>query len=104
VVCHQNATPGIVGQFGHSTMASAKVNCSDCHVVKADYPDATEHEGAYILSSPTPSPKSPFGSTSRYSNKDKERLTLPDKNAIINTACVPTALQNPDTHGMDHEK
>jgi hypothetical protein len=53
VVCHKNATPGIVDQFGHSTMAGAKVNCSDCHVVNADYPDAKEHEGAYILSSPT---------------------------------------------------
>lgn len=54
VVCHKNATPGIVEQYGHSTMAGAKVNCSDCHVVKADYPGATEHEGTYILSSPTP--------------------------------------------------
>jgi hydroxylamine dehydrogenase len=53
VVCHNNATPGIVEQFGHSTMAGAKVICSDCHVVKGDYPGAKEHEGAYILSSPT---------------------------------------------------
>lgn len=54
VACHKNATPGIVDQYGHSTMAGAKVSCSDCHVVNADYPGAAEHEGAYVLGSPTP--------------------------------------------------
>ena len=54
VVCHQRATPGIVEQYGHSTMAAAKVACQDCHQVKADYPGAVEHEGTYVLGSPTP--------------------------------------------------
>ena len=53
VSCHRNTTPGIVEQFGHSTMAAASVTCEDCHVVAADYPGAEDHEGSYILSSPT---------------------------------------------------
>ena len=53
VTCHRNSTPGIVEQYGHSTMAGANVSCKDCHEVKADYPGATEHEGTYVLSSPT---------------------------------------------------
>ncbi|MBS1253408.1 MAG: Hydroxylamine oxidoreductase [Anaerolineales bacterium] len=53
VVCHRRTTPGIVEQYGHSTMAAAEVACRDCHEVKADYPDAVEHEGAYVLNSPT---------------------------------------------------
>ena len=53
VVCHRRSTPGIVEQFGHSTMAAAKVSCKNCHEVKAGYPDAVEHEGTYVLRSPT---------------------------------------------------
>ncbi len=53
VVCHSNATPGIVDQYGHSSMAGAKVNCKDCHAVASDYPGAVEHEGGYVLSSPS---------------------------------------------------
>ncbi len=53
VVCHRRTTPGIVEQYGHSTMAAAEVACRDCHEVKADYPDAVEHEGTYVLNSPT---------------------------------------------------
>jgi hydroxylamine dehydrogenase len=53
VVCHKKSTPGIVEQFGHSTMASSGILCKDCHTVTADAPGATEHEGAYILASPT---------------------------------------------------
>lgn len=53
VVCHTNATPGIVDQYGHSSMAAAKVNCNDCHVVAANYPGAVTHEGASILASPS---------------------------------------------------
>src|SRR5574341_1302763 len=30
VVCHRRSTPGIVEQFGHSTMAAAEVTCRDC--------------------------------------------------------------------------
>ena len=53
VVCHRKTTPGIVEQYGHSTMAAAEVECEDCHQVAVDYPGAEEHEGAYILASPT---------------------------------------------------
>jgi len=53
VVCHRSTTPGIVEQFGHSTMAEANVTCQQCHEVKSDYPGAVEHEGTYVLASPT---------------------------------------------------
>ncbi|MCI0643386.1 MAG: nitrate reductase [Chloroflexi bacterium] len=54
VVCHRRTTPGIVEQYGHSSMAAAEVKCRDCHEVKSDYPGAVEHEGTYVLGSPTP--------------------------------------------------
>ncbi len=54
VTCHRETDPGIVQQFGHSTMAAAKVTCRDCHEVQSNYPTAIEHEGTYIISSPTP--------------------------------------------------
>jgi hydroxylamine dehydrogenase len=53
VACHRNTTPGIVEQYGHSTMAAAEVTCRDCHEVAADYPAAVEHEGTHVLGSPT---------------------------------------------------
>jgi len=53
VVCHRKTTPGIVEQYGHSTMAAANVACRACHEVKADYPGAVEHEDTYVLRSPT---------------------------------------------------
>ncbi len=53
VKCHERSTPGIVQQYGHSTMAAANVKCEDCHEVKADYPGAVEHEGTWVLNSPT---------------------------------------------------
>jgi len=53
VVCHRRTTPGIVEQYGHSSMAAAEVSCEDCHEVKADYPGAVEHEGTYVLGSPS---------------------------------------------------
>lgn len=53
VTCHQRTTPGIVEQYGHSTMALAEVACQDCHEVAADYPAAVEHEGTYVIGSPT---------------------------------------------------
>jgi len=34
-------------------MALANVDCQDCHEVAADYPGAVEHEGTYVLGSPT---------------------------------------------------
>ena len=53
VACHRNASPGVIQEFGHSTMAAAKVTCENCHEVAANYPGATAHEGTYILASPT---------------------------------------------------
>jgi hypothetical protein len=53
VACHRQASPGIVDQFGHSSMAAAKVTCKDCHEVAANYPGAVQHEGTYVLGSPT---------------------------------------------------
>lgn len=54
VVCHRRSSPGIVEQYGHSTMAAAEVACLDCHGVARDYPGAVEHEGAFVLGQPTP--------------------------------------------------
>lgn len=53
VVCHTRSTPGIVTQYGHSTMAAAEVACQNCHEVAADYPGAVEHEGTHVLNTPT---------------------------------------------------
>jgi hypothetical protein len=53
VVCHRRTTPGIVEQYGHSTMAAAEVACRDCHEVKADHPGAVEHEDTHVLNQPT---------------------------------------------------
>jgi hypothetical protein len=53
VVCHRRTTPGIVEQYGHSTMAAAEVACQACHEVELDYPGAVEHEGTHVLRSPT---------------------------------------------------
>ena len=53
VVCHRRTTPGIVEQFGHSSMAAAQVTCRNCHEVNANYPNAVEHEGTFVLNSPT---------------------------------------------------
>jgi hypothetical protein len=53
VECHARTSPGIVTQYGHSTMAAAEVSCEDCHEVDAGYPGAVEHEDTYVLASPT---------------------------------------------------
>lgn len=53
VVCHARNTPGIVEQYGHSSMAAAEVTCRDCHEVDSDYPGAIEHEDTYVLNQPT---------------------------------------------------
>ena len=53
VVCHTRTTPGIVEQYGHSTMAAAEVGCRDCHEVDSDYPGAVEHEETFVLNQPT---------------------------------------------------
>ena len=54
VVCHRDTTPGIVVQYGHSSMAAAEVTCQDCHEVDPDYAGSVEHEDTYVLSQPTP--------------------------------------------------
>jgi hypothetical protein len=53
VVCHRRTTPGIVEQYGHSTMAAAEVLCRDCHEVAEDYPGSVEHEGTWVLRQPS---------------------------------------------------
>ena len=53
VVCHKRTTPGIVEQYGVSTMAVAEVTCQDCHEVAEGYAGAVEHEGVYVLPSPS---------------------------------------------------
>jgi hypothetical protein len=53
VVCHRKETPGIVRQFGLSTMAAAEVSCRDCHEVENNYPGSGKHEGTYVLAQPT---------------------------------------------------
>jgi hypothetical protein len=53
VVCHDRTTPGIVQQYGVSTMAAAEVACRDCHEVEASHAGAVEHEGTYVLASPS---------------------------------------------------
>ncbi|GAB4441448.1 MAG: hypothetical protein Kow00120_09950 [Anaerolineae bacterium] len=53
VTCHRNTTPGIVEQYGHSTMAAANVACESCHEVEEGYPGAVAHEGTFVLRSPT---------------------------------------------------
>ena len=67
IIARQESGPGIVDQFGRSAMAAAKVICNDCHTVKADYPGAVEHEGVYILASPSSAMCTliPFGSIKR---------------------------------------
>ncbi|MDE0429139.1 MAG: multiheme c-type cytochrome [Caldilineaceae bacterium] len=53
VTCHFQQTPGIVEQYGHSTMAAAGVTCQNCHVVDEGYPGSVPHEGVFVLSEPT---------------------------------------------------
>jgi len=53
VTCHRRTTPGIVEQYGHSTMAAANVSCEDCHEVDDGHAGAVEHEGTWVLAVPT---------------------------------------------------
>ena len=53
VTCHLQQTPGIVEQYGHSSMAAAGVSCQDCHVVDEGYPGSVPHEGMFVLNQPT---------------------------------------------------
>jgi len=53
VTCHRRTTPGIVEQFGHSTMAAGNVACRDCHEVKENHAGAVEHEDTFVLARPS---------------------------------------------------
>ena len=55
VLCHRGVSPGIVHQYGHSSMATAGVQCADCHQVEEGYPGAIQHQGQsfYVLPSPS---------------------------------------------------
>ncbi len=53
VQCHKNATPGIVEQYGVSTMAAANVTCQNCHEVDENYPGSVNHEGTFVMKSPS---------------------------------------------------
>ena len=53
VDCHSKTTPGIVDQYGHSTMAAADVTCQDCHEVEEGYPGSVAHQGTHVLNQPT---------------------------------------------------
>ncbi len=53
VTCHRSASPGIVQQFSHSSMAANKVSCRDCHEVAASFPGAVAHQGSTITNHPT---------------------------------------------------
>lgn len=53
VVCHRETSPGIVSQYASSSMARAEVSCQQCHEVTVDHPGSVEHEGTYVLASPT---------------------------------------------------
>jgi len=53
VTCHRKSSPGIVEQYGHSTMAAAGVRCQDCHEVEKDHPGAVAHQGTFVLAEPT---------------------------------------------------
>ena len=73
VQCHANTTPGIVEQYGMSSMAAADVECQACHEVPADYPNAIEHEGTWVSTRPRPPSARP--ATSRKSPSSTRAAT-----------------------------
>ena len=85
VVCHRQSTPGIVDQYGQSTMAAAEVGCRDCHEVASDYPGAVEHEGTFVLNQPTPA-RCERCHSSEVAQFDQSRHSLPAYVAMTGTA------------------
>ena len=85
VVCHRQSTPGIVEQYGQSTMAAAEVGCRDCHEVASDYPGAVEHEGTFVLNQPTPA-RCERCHSSEVAQFDQSRHSLPAYVAMTGTA------------------
>jgi hydroxylamine dehydrogenase len=51
--CHASETPGIMAQFEDSTMKDAGITCNNCHEVDEEYAGAIEHNGTYVLPSPS---------------------------------------------------
>ncbi|MGC9335575.1 MAG: multiheme c-type cytochrome [Anaerolineae bacterium] len=93
VVCHRDTTPGIVQQYGYSTMAAADVACGDCHVVPADYPGAVEHEGTYVLGSPTPA-RCEQCHTQEVAQFNQSRHGLPSYVAMVGVDALSGALKS----------
>jgi hydroxylamine dehydrogenase len=91
ITCHRETTPGIVDQFSHSAMAAAKVTCRNCHEVKADYPGAVEHEGSYVLATPTTAmcQKCHEAEVAQY---DQSRHSLPAYVAVAGSKDLSPAL------------
>ena len=85
VVCHRQSTPGIVEQFGQSTMAAAEVGCRDCHEVASDYPGAVEHEDTFVLNQPTPG-RCERCHSSEVAQFNQSRHSLPAYVAMTGTA------------------
>lgn len=48
ILCHREASPGIVNDWEESKHAHADVTCLDCHQADPTDPDAWQHEGGYI--------------------------------------------------------
>lgn len=92
VVCHRRTTPGIVEQFSRSTMAAAEVSCRHCHEVAEEYPDAVEHEGAYVLGSPTTAKCEPCH-TQEVAQYNQSRHGLPAYVAFAGADGLPPEMQ-----------
>jgi hydroxylamine dehydrogenase len=93
VECHQRATPGIVEQYGHSSMAAAEVTCQQCHQVAETYPGAEAHEGTFVLASPTTSmcQKCHVAEVAQY---NQSRHSLPAFVAVAGTEELSADLIN----------
>jgi len=52
--CHNDATPGIVGQWEDSKHNSSDVGCIDCHKANQGEPDAFDHNGYTIATIVSP--------------------------------------------------
>lgn len=91
VVCHRRTTPGIVEQYSRSTMAAAEVLCRQCHEVAEDYPGAVEHEGAYVLGSPTTAKCEPCH-TQEVAQYNRSRHGLPAYVAYAGAEDLPADL------------
>jgi hydroxylamine dehydrogenase len=91
VECHQQTTPGIVEQYGHSSMAAAEVACQQCHEVAENYPGAEAHEGTFVLASPTPNmcQKCHVPEVAQYS---QSRHSLPAYVAVAGTQDLSAEL------------